>query len=361
MRLAAELYARPMSTDACVGIFAAAVREHDAVGDDDRVGVDHVARQPRRHQLHSGGALLDLEGRHRAVRHLAVLDGRGELRVLGPPERHQHPPRAVGVFPGGQRPPGACARKVHFLVADQRRLMDRRAMVLAAERAGVEQPDAAFLARLRGVLAALVLEDRAGDVHVEVALAQPEGVGRREPVLHLHRLGRRVLFGRDDRLAEDLLLGEVVAVAAAGIDAAVLANRRAQPRPQPAAAGIEAADLLRRQVVRVELVRVAAAALRGRRVEHVVVVVQAVRLAVGRQERLGRGGLLAGRRVERPQPPVPRDRVDRVLAGRRAGHDDRRRRQPARAQHVRPRRPVILEGAVEWRFQICVPGSTSMP
>ena len=211
--------------------------------------------------------VFDLERGDRAVHDLAVLDRRLELRVLRPPERHQHPARAVGVFPRRERAPQAGGRELHFLVADERRAVDRRAMILAAERAGVEQPDAAFLARLDGVFLALVVEDRAGDVHVEIALAQPDGVRRRVPVGHLERLRRRVLLHRDDRLPEDLLLGEVVAVAAAGVDAAVLADRRPEPRPQAAAARVEAADLLRREVVAVELVRIAAAALRRRRVE----------------------------------------------------------------------------------------------
>ena len=300
---------------------------------------EHVAREPRRHELQlRPRAVSTLNAAIAPVHDLAVLDRRLELRVLGSPERHQDPARAVGVLPRRERAPRARRREVHFLVADERRAVDRRAVVLAAERAGVEQPDAAFLARLHGVLAALVVEHRAGDVHVEVALAQPEGVGRRVPVLHLHRLGRRVLLRRDDRLAEDLLLGEVVAVAAAGVHAAVLADRRPEPRPQSAAAGIEAADLLRREVEAVELVRIAAAALRRRRVEHVVVQVQPVRLAVRRKEQLGGRPILAGGRVELAQPAVPRDRVDRVLAGRRRGRDERRGRQSARAERVGTRR-----------------------
>ena len=120
--------------------------------------------------------------------------------------------------------------------------------------------------------------------------------------------------------------------------------RRGQSPPLP---GSKAPTFLVAQVVRIELVRVAAAALRGRGVDHVVEVVQPVGLAVRGQERLGRSRLLPGGGVERPQPAVPRDRVDRVLARRRRGHDDRRRGQASRAQHVDPVRGILDEGAVE--------------
>ena len=153
----------------------------------------------------------------------------------------------------------------------------------------------------------------------------------------LHGLGGRVLLGRDDGLAEDLLLRKVVAVAAARVHPAVLADGGAESRPEPAARGVEAAHLLGGQVVRVELVRVAAAALRGGGVEHVVEVVEAVGLAVRGQERLGGSFVLPRGGIERPQPAVPRDRVDRVLARGRRGHDHRRRGEPARAEHVHPR------------------------
>ena len=169
-------------------------------------------------------------------------------------------------------------------------------------------------------------------------------------------------FTRDDRLAEDLLIGEVVAVAAAGVDAAVLADRRPEPRPQAAAARVEAAHLLRREVEAVELVRIAAAALRGRRVDDVVDEIEAVGLAVGRQEQLGRRRILTGRDVELAQPAVPGDDVGDVLAGGLRRPDDRRRGQPARTQRVRAAAAGgLLEVLSKCRFQICLPVSRSMP
>ena len=156
----------------------------------------------------------------------------------------------------------------------------------------------------------------------------------------------RVLLHRDDRLPEDLPLRKVVAVAAAGIHAAVLANRRPEARPHPAAARVEAADFLRRQVVPVELVRRAAAALRGRRVQNVVEDVQRVGLAIGWQKRLGARDLLTGRRIQRAQPSIPRNRVDDVLAGSVRRHRNRRGRLPARAERAAAP-PGVIEGAVE--------------
>ena len=115
------------------------------------LGLIHVARQPGRRQLAPcrPACSSSLNAATAPLRHLAVLDRRLELRVLRPPERHQHPARAVRVFPRRQRAPGARPRRSDLFVADERRAVDRRAVVLAAERAGVEQPDAALLARLR--------------------------------------------------------------------------------------------------------------------------------------------------------------------------------------------------------------------
>ena len=166
----------------------------------------------------------------------AVLDRGLEGGVFRSPERHEDPARAVGLFPRRQRAPDAGAGEVHFFVADERRAVDGRAVVLAAERGGVEQPDPALLAGLHGVLAAFEVEHGTGDVDVEIALSEPEGVRRRVPVDHLHCLGRRVLLGGDDGLAVDLLRGEVVAVAAARVHASVFSDRgprRGQSPPLP--------------------------------------------------------------------------------------------------------------------------------
>ena len=124
----------------------------------------------------------------------SVLDRRRERRVLRPPERHENPARAVGLLPGRERTPHAGARELHFLVADERRPIDRRPMILAAEVARVEQPDAALLAGMRRVFLALVLEHRTRGIQVEIALAQPVRIGRRVPVGHLERFGGGFCF-----------------------------------------------------------------------------------------------------------------------------------------------------------------------
>src|SRR5204863_5784418 len=104
----------------------------------------------------------------------------------------------------------------------------------------------------------------------------------------------RVLFHGDNRLPVDLSLRKVIAVAAAGIHAAVLANRGPEARPHPAAARVEAADFLRREVVAVELVWRAAAPLRRGGVQNVVEKVQRVGLAIGWKKRFGARDLSTG-------------------------------------------------------------------
>ena len=181
-------------------------------------------------------------------------------------------------------------------------------------------------------------------VEVEVALPHPVRVRRRVPVLQLERLRLRVLLDADERLTVDLLRGDVVAVAAARVDGAVLADRRSGPRPQPAAAGRPVADLLRREIVRVEVVRIAAASLRGGRVDHAVDQVEPVRFAVGRHEQRRRFDLVTGRDVELAQPAVPRHGVGDVLPGRRL-IEDRRRGQSAGTERCRRRdRPAAAPG-----------------
>ena len=64
----------------------------------------------------------------------------------------------------------------------------------------------------------------------------------------------------------------------------------------------------------VHRVRNTAAALRRGRVDDAVDDVQRIRLAVGRQELLGRGDVRTVGRVDLVEPPVPGDRVNRVLA-----------------------------------------------
>src|SRR4026209_2569404 len=108
--------------------------------------------------------------------------------MLRSPERHVDPAGARRVDIRAERAPDAGGREVDLFIADERRAVDRRAVIFTTERTGIEQPDAAFLARVDRVLFAFVVEDRTGDVHVEIAFPEPRGIRRREPVLQLERL-----------------------------------------------------------------------------------------------------------------------------------------------------------------------------
>ena len=78
------------------------------------------------------------------------------LRVDRAPERSEHPARTVRFLPGRERAPASHVLKVHFLVAEERRLVQRRLVIGAARRLRIEQVDAALLARRGNQLAALV-------------------------------------------------------------------------------------------------------------------------------------------------------------------------------------------------------------
>ena len=196
-----------MSTRRLRRVLAVAVREDDAVGDHRRIRLVHVARHPGRRELHLAALLFQLERGDRAVHDLAVLDRRLELRVLRPPERQQHPARAVGVFPRRDRAPRAGGGEVHLLVADQRRAMTGVrwssppiALVSSSQMrhslldcTGIPCPCTRTPGRSRSCRGRACAARR---------------VRRRVPVAQLERLGRRVLLHRDDRLAEDLFSGK---------------------------------------------------------------------------------------------------------------------------------------------------------
>src|SRR5262249_38474776 len=104
-----------------------------------------------------------------------------------------------------------------------------------------------------------------------------------------------------------------------------------------------------RQIVDINHVRVAAAALRRMDVDRVLVQIQRVWLAVGRHEFGGVNDLFAGAQVYAAQAPVPRSGVDDVFAFAPARPDDWRGGDAARTQVVgaapaiRWRRPVAIE------------------
>src|SRR6476620_1262674 len=113
--------------------------------------------------------------------------------------------------------------------------MHGSAMILAAERGRIHQPDAALLARRDDVFLALVIEDWRRRREIEVAFAHPVGIDRRVPILQFKRFRLLVLLHADERLPVDLLRREVVAVAAARVDGAVLADRWPGSWPQSTA------------------------------------------------------------------------------------------------------------------------------
>ena len=68
------------------GILAAAVREHDSVGDHRRLRPVHVSRDPGRRQLQLAVLLFHFERRDGAILHFAVLHGGLEGRMFRSPE-----------------------------------------------------------------------------------------------------------------------------------------------------------------------------------------------------------------------------------------------------------------------------------
>src|SRR5204862_6240868 len=102
-----------------------------------------------------------------------VFDRRLELFTDRTPEGDQHPLRARRILPRADRPPHAARVERLRVVADERRRVERRPMILAAERIAIEQPDPAFLARADEELASLVIERDGRRVHVEVAPPEP--------------------------------------------------------------------------------------------------------------------------------------------------------------------------------------------
>src|SRR5439155_24331552 len=94
------------------------------------------------------------------------------------PERREHPANAGRLLVARHRAPDAGRLVILILVAEQRRSVIGRAMIVAAHRARVEQPETALLARLHDEFASLVLEHRAGHLQIEIALQQEFGVWR---------------------------------------------------------------------------------------------------------------------------------------------------------------------------------------
>src|SRR5262245_12185703 len=189
-------------------------------------------------------------------------------------------------------------------------------MVVSADRLRVHQVDHALLARVDHQFLALVIEDRRSDLHVQVALPEPLGVGGAVIIDQVHGFRLRVLLHPDDAVPIDAVLRVPGAVARARVQDTRGTYCGAGPAPHPATWRPPRADLVGGQVVGVDHVRIAAAALRGVRIDYVIDKAQRVRLSVRRHELRGRRDLFAVGDVQPPQRAVPGGCVKNVFAGR---------------------------------------------
>src|SRR5438270_298351 len=76
-------------------ILAAAIGENHAIGDERRLSLVHVARDPGRRQRRLVAIALHLECGDRALLYFAVLNRRLEFGVFRAPEGREYPTRAV--------------------------------------------------------------------------------------------------------------------------------------------------------------------------------------------------------------------------------------------------------------------------
>src|SRR5436309_10009257 len=102
--------------------------------------------------------------------------------MLSAPEWSQHPTRSFGVFPTCHGAPNTRRRKVYVFIADQGRCEERVAMIVAPDRRGVHQENAAFFTRVDHQFLALKREDGWRYLHVEIAGVEPLGIGRSKVV-----------------------------------------------------------------------------------------------------------------------------------------------------------------------------------
>ena len=77
-------------------------------------------------------------------------------------------------------------------------------MVVPADGLGIHEIEAALLARVYHVLASIPFKDCGCDLHVQVALEKPLGIGRAVIVNELDGLGRRILLDTNDAVAESV-------------------------------------------------------------------------------------------------------------------------------------------------------------
>src|SRR5580692_4157999 len=134
-------------------------------------------------------------------------------------------------------------------------------MVFTASRFGIEQIYAAFLAAGDHQFTTLIVEDRRSNLHIEIALLQPDPIRGYVPIFELQ------LAALDSRanqtVAVYMVLGIVPTVSSGSPGGSARVNRRPGPAPQAAATGIECHHLLPRigNVERPYLVWISSAAL----------------------------------------------------------------------------------------------------
>ena len=317
--------------------FAAAVREDHPVDDDHGLAAAHVTRDPGRRKSRLGGVAVHLERRDASfLRRRRVHGRRFVLRVDRAPERSEHPARTVRFLPGRERAPASHVLKVHFLVAEERRLVQRRLVIGPARRLRIEQVDAALLARRGDQLAALVHERHWGVVRIEVAFPEPVPVPRRVVVLELHLAVDETHPDDAVGVARRIARRVVGAVTGRRPCGAGRIERDAAAPPCATAPRVERHHFVLR-IVEIQS-RDRDAGICVRHPERSAVERQRPPLA--RVEHVGRFEVFAGRRVQDVQHPVARDEIDSAPALRVSGADDRRVAAAARLEE--PELPRIL-------------------
>ena len=212
--------------------FAVAVRIHHSVGDDRRLRLIHIARDPRRRHHNLPVQLFHLPCHDRAVSHRTVRDRHFEIRMRRTPDRTEQPARTLGILPRGQAAPHTGGGEVHFFIAHPRGANQWRAMIGAAQIVTVQQKDAALFAGGSEEPVTLVVEERGRDLHVQIHLPQPQRVRRREIILE-----RSVFTYRDNRLCPHVLGRVEVAIAGGRVGNAFLIHRRAATSPASTTGG----------------------------------------------------------------------------------------------------------------------------
>ena len=317
----------PLRGDLRVGapILAARDRKDDAVDDGRRRRRHHVARSPCGLECRRSSLIDQLEGGDRAGGDGAVGRRKGNGTV-GPERagRREDPPRAVRPLRRRQR----AGRKV-----GGRRIRcargQRRSMVGAAERRGIQHVQPTIGVRRHDQVLALVLKCD--------GRCRESGLPRRKPVLRLQR----------EPIERDHGVGVVRAGRGAAVGGhehvAVGAERRSGAANDVRAVGFPLRHLLRvaGKVEGIDAIRGRTAAVARRDIQDRVNQYGADRLGIRRQQLDRRREVVAGLRIERVQLAAARNGVDvRIAATRprwRGGGRGRRRHRGAKRRRTRNR------------------------